>query len=34
MIFAGLAVIALVGLTMVKARWRTTWGAALTNARI
>jgi len=34
MIFAGLAVIALVGLTMVKARWRTTWGAALTSARI
>ncbi|HET9629606.1 MAG TPA: nitrate/nitrite transporter [Novosphingobium sp.] len=34
MIFAGLAVIALVGLTMVKARWRTTWGAALTIARI
>ncbi len=34
MIFAGLAVIALIGLTAVKRRWRTTWGAALTNARI
>jgi len=27
LIFAGLAVIALVGLTFVKGRWRTTWGA-------
>jgi NNP family nitrate/nitrite transporter-like MFS transporter len=27
-IFAGLAVVALLGLTTVKARWRTTWGAA------
>lgn len=26
-IFAGLAVVALVGLTRVKSRWRTTWGA-------
>lgn len=34
MIFAGLAVIALLGLTVVKRRWRTTWGAALTSARI
>ncbi len=33
LIFAGLAVFALVGLTMVKKRWRTTWGsAAMTNA--
>ncbi|MFT4026309.1 MAG: nitrate/nitrite transporter [Novosphingobium sp.] len=34
LIFAGLAVIALVGLTLVKARWRTTWGAALQGAKI
>ena len=34
LIFAGLAVIALLGLTMVKSRWRTTWGAALHGARI
>ncbi|MDP2867409.1 NarK/NasA family nitrate transporter [Methyloversatilis sp.] len=34
-IFALLAVLALIGLTRVKTRWRTTWGAAhLTNARI
>ncbi len=34
-IFAGLAILALVGLTAVKTRWRTTWGAAhLTAARI
>jgi MFS transporter, NNP family, nitrate/nitrite transporter len=34
-IFATLAVVALVGLTMVKQRWRTTWGsAAMTTARI
>ncbi|MHB9017259.1 MAG: MFS transporter, partial [Burkholderiales bacterium] len=26
-LFAGLAVIALLGLTRVKSRWRTTWGA-------
>ncbi|MCB5186425.1 NarK/NasA family nitrate transporter [Methylobacillus caricis] len=33
--FAGLAVIALIGLTLVKKRWRTTWGsAAITSARI
>lgn len=29
-VFAGLAVVALVALTGVKARWRTTWGAAST----
>ncbi|NMG44883.1 MFS transporter [Aromatoleum toluvorans] len=35
MIFAGLALAALIGLTSVKTRWRTTWGAAhLTSARI
>jgi MFS transporter, NNP family, nitrate/nitrite transporter len=34
LIFAALAVIALVGLTSVKSRWRTTWGAALQGARI
>ncbi len=35
LIFAALAVLALVGLTGVKTRWRTTWGAAhLTSARI
>jgi NNP family nitrate/nitrite transporter-like MFS transporter len=28
LVFAGLAALALVGLTGVKARWRTTWGAA------
>ncbi|MFH1814755.1 MAG: nitrate/nitrite transporter [Pseudomonadota bacterium] len=34
-IFGLLAVLALIGLTRVKTRWRTTWGAAhLTNARI
>ena len=34
-IFAGLAIIALLGLSMVKTRWRTTWGsAALTSAKI
>jgi NNP family nitrate/nitrite transporter-like MFS transporter len=34
-IFATLAVAALVGLSMVKTRWRTTWGsAAMTQARI
>lgn len=27
-IFAGLAIVALIGLTAVKTRWRTTWGAA------
>ena len=35
LIFAGLAIVALVGLTMVKQRWRTTWGsAAMTAAKI
>ncbi|MBK8400464.1 nitrate/nitrite transporter [Propionivibrio sp.] len=35
LIFAALAVLALAGLTGVKTRWRTTWGAAhLTAARI
>jgi NNP family nitrate/nitrite transporter-like MFS transporter len=28
LIFAGLSFVALVGLTVVKQRWRTTWGAA------
>jgi len=34
LIFAGLALVALGGLTVVKSRWRTTWGAALQGARI
>ncbi|MEO8417426.1 MAG: nitrate/nitrite transporter [Methylophilaceae bacterium] len=35
LIFAGLAVLAIIGLTGVKTRWRTTWGsAALTSAKI
>jgi len=34
LIFAGLAVAALVGLTAVKARWRSTWGAELSGVRI
>ena len=35
LIFAALAVFALIGLTAVKTRWRTTWGAAhLTAAKI
>lgn len=34
LIFAGLAVVALRGLTSVKTRWRTTWGAAIQNVRI
>jgi NNP family nitrate/nitrite transporter-like MFS transporter len=34
-LFASLAVIALLGLTLVKKRWRTTWGsAAMTTAKI
>ncbi|MEQ1666917.1 MAG: MFS transporter, partial [Sulfuriferula sp.] len=34
-IFACLAVVALVGLTRVKSRWRTTWGApGVTGAKI
>ena len=32
LIFAGLAVVALTGLTAVKSRWRTTWGAAHLSA--
>lgn len=34
LIFAGLALVALVGLVFVKGRWRATWGAELENARI
>ena len=33
LIFSGLCVLAIVGLTLVKTRWRTTWGA-LAQARI
>jgi MFS transporter, NNP family, nitrate/nitrite transporter len=34
-IFAALAIVAWLGLTIVKSRWRTTWGsAAMTTARI
>jgi NNP family nitrate/nitrite transporter-like MFS transporter len=34
-IFASLAVLALIGLSSVKTRWRTTWGsAAMTSAKI
>ncbi|MEJ5975111.1 nitrate/nitrite transporter [Novosphingobium sp. PS1R-30] len=34
LVFASLAVIALLGLTLVKSRWRTTWGAAVQGVRI
>jgi NNP family nitrate/nitrite transporter-like MFS transporter len=34
LIFAGLAVIAFIGLNLVKHRWRATWGAALSGVRI
>ena len=34
LIFAGLAMVALLGLTSVKRRWRTTWGAAVQGVRI
>ena len=34
LIFAALALVALAGLTLVKRRWRTTWGAALSGVRI
>ena len=35
LVFAGLAIIALVGLTFVKGRWRTTWGAVnVTMAKV
>ncbi len=32
MIFAGLAVLAMIGLSGVKTRWRTTWGSAVNTA--
>ena len=34
LIFAGLALIALLGLTRIKNRWRTTWDAAARGVRI
>ena len=34
LIFSVLAVVALASLTLVKGRWRTTWGAELVTARI
>jgi MFS transporter, NNP family, nitrate/nitrite transporter len=35
LLFASLAVLALVGLTIIKHRWRTTWGAVgIAGARI
>jgi NNP family nitrate/nitrite transporter-like MFS transporter len=34
LVFAGLALVAFIGLTRVKSRWRTTWGAVLGAARI
>jgi MFS transporter, NNP family, nitrate/nitrite transporter len=34
LVFAGLALLALAGLTAVKSRWRTTWGAAIQGVRI
>jgi MFS transporter, NNP family, nitrate/nitrite transporter len=34
LIFAGLALVALAGLTSVKKRWRTTWGAAIQGVTI
>jgi len=34
LIFAGLAIVALLGLTLVKARWRSTWSAAAEGVRI
>lgn len=34
LIFAALALVALAGLTSVKRRWRTTWGAAVQNVRV
>lgn len=34
LIFAALALIALAGLTSIKKRWRTTWGAAIQGVRI
>jgi MFS transporter, NNP family, nitrate/nitrite transporter len=34
LVFAGIAVLALIGLMSVKTRWRTTWGAAVQGVRI
>jgi NNP family nitrate/nitrite transporter-like MFS transporter len=34
LVFAALALVALAGLTLVKARWRRTWGAATGGVRI
>ncbi|MEO8374937.1 MAG: LPXTG cell wall anchor domain-containing protein, partial [Sphingomonas bacterium] len=34
LIFAALCLVALGGLMIVKRRWRATWGAAATGARI
>ena len=34
LIFAGFALLALVGLNFVKRKWRTTWGAAIQGVRI
>jgi NNP family nitrate/nitrite transporter-like MFS transporter len=34
LVFAGLALVALMGLATVKQRWRATWGAALQGVRI
>lgn len=34
LVFAALALVALAGLTTVKKRWRTTWGAAIQGVRI
>ena len=34
LVFAALAVVALLGLTSIKRRWRTTWGAAIQGVRI
>ena len=34
LIFSGLAIIAFIGLTLVKQRWRTTWGSAAMTAAI
>jgi NNP family nitrate/nitrite transporter-like MFS transporter len=34
LIFAAVALLALVGLSSVKRRWRTTWGAAIQGVRI
>ena len=35
LIFAALAIVALIGLSTVKTRWRTTWGSAqMTSAKV